>query len=164
MGVAGSGKSSVGIALAARTGALYFDGDDLHPPANIEKMSAGIPLGDSDRAPWLERVGDTLHAARGPVIVGCSALKRAYRDLIRSRAGGEVVFVHLAGSRDLIERRMSERKGHFMPTRLLDSQFADLQPLGDDETGFAIDIDRPLEEIVEDAAGKLEGMREWGRT
>lgn len=164
MGVAGSGKSSVGLALAAQVGAIYLDGDDLHPPANVAKMSAGIPLGDADRRPWLIRVGETLHAARGPVIIGCSALKRAYRDLIRDNAGGPVVFVHLAGTRALIESRMSARVGHFMPTSLLDSQFADLQPLAEDEAGFKVDIDQPLAAIVDDAARAMRGLKEWQDT
>lgn len=161
MGVAGSGKSSVGIALAPRVGAVYMDGDDLHPPSNIQKMSAGVPLDDDDRAPWLLRVGETLHAARGPIIIGCSALKRAYRDLIRSTAGGPVVFLHLAGSRELIASRMAARKGHFMPTSLLDSQFANLQPLSDDETGIVVDIAQPLEAIVDEAATRLNECGAW---
>ena len=164
MGVAGSGKSSVGIALAARVGAVYIDGDDLHPKANVDKMSAGTPLTDEDRAPWLVRVGETLHAARGPVLIGCSALKRRYRDIIRERAGGPVVFVHLTGTRSVIESRMSKRDGHFMPTSLIDSQFAALEPLGSDETGFAVDIDRTLDAVVAEAAGGLSKNRDWRGT
>lgn len=164
MGVAGSGKSSVGVALAARVDAIYMDGDDLHPAANIAKMSAGTPLNDADREPWLIRIGETLHAARGPILIGCSALKRPYRDLIRQGSGGSVIFVHLAGSRALIETRMSARQGHFMPTSLLDSQFADLQPLQDDELGFQVDIGRALDDIADTAAAQLRGMKEWQDT
>lgn len=164
MGVAGSGKSSVGLALAPRLGATYLDGDDLHPDANVAKMSAGIPLVDADRAPWLARIGAALSEAPGPVMIGCSALKRTYREAIRRHAGGPVVFVHLAGSRALIETRMSARQGHFMPVSLIDSQFADLEPLAGDEPGFAVDIGQTLPEIVEDAARKLGGMTEWQET
>lgn len=161
MGVAGSGKSSVGIALGQRVAARYIDGDDLHPATNIEKMAAGIPLTDEDRRPWLEQVGEVLRAAEGPLLVGCSALKRAYRDLIRAKAGGPVVFIHLAGSPALIAERMSARQAHFMPTSLIDSQFAALQPLAPDETGFAVDIGLPLDAVVAAAAKQLGGMREW---
>lgn len=161
MGVAGSGKSSVGLALAARVGAIYLDGDDLHPPSNVAKMSAGVPLTDADRSPWLIRIGETLHAARGPILIGCSALKRPYRDLIRQGAGGPVVFVHLVGSRSLIKARMSARQGHFMPTSLLDSQFADLQPLNADEAGFDTDIGQPLPSVIAEAEAKLTAMQDW---
>ena len=148
MGVAGCGKSSVGAAWAATGDLAYFDGDDLHPPENIAKMSAGVPLDDDDRAPWLVKVGDTLAAAEGPVAVGCSALKRKYRDIIRARAPGPVAFLHLAAGRDVILERMKVREGHFMPTTLLDSQFAALEPLEDDEFGLRIDIAQPLDKVV----------------
>lgn len=149
MGVAGCGKSTVGAALARATGAVYLDGDDLHPAVNIAKMSAGQPLTDSDRAPWLRRVGETLRDTPGPVLVGCSALRRLYRDMIRSAAAEPVGFLHLAGSRAVIEARMSLREGHFMPVSLLDSQFATLEPLGTDEAGVAVDIDQPFEAVVQ---------------
>lgn len=148
MGVAGSGKSSVGAGVAAGMDAIYFDGDDLHPPANIEKMSSGAPLNDDDRAPWLALVGAALRDAQTDTLIGCSALKRKYRDQIRAAVGGEVFFLHLAGTRAVIEDRMSAREGHFMPVSLLDSQFADLEPLEDDETGAAINIDQSLDEVV----------------
>jgi gluconokinase len=164
MGVAGSGKSTVGIALAELLGAVYIDGDDLHSDASVAKMSAGQPLTDQDRAPWLVRVGETLHAARGPVLIGCSALKRRYRDTIRAHAGGPVAFVHLSGNRDVIASRMSGREGHFMPVNLIDSQFAALEPLGPDEAGFAVDIDQPLQSLVDEAARTLEGEPGWERT
>ena len=155
MGVAGCGKSSVGAALAEALGALYEDGDDLHPQSNIDKMSAGIPLGDADRAPWLDQIGARLGAADRPLMIGCSALKRIYRDRIRAAARGPVYFLHLAGARSVIEGRMSAREGHFMPVSLLDSQFADLEPLGGDEDGIAVDIDQPLEDVVTEAARAL---------
>lgn len=145
MGVAGCGKSSVGEALALRLGIPYRDGDDLHPAANVEKMRQGVPLTDDDRWPWLDRVAQALAAP--PVIIGCSALKRAYRDRIRAGAGGPVRFVYLHGSRDLIAGRMAARQGHYMPLSLLDSQFAALEPPGQDEA-LRVDIDQPLEALV----------------
>ena len=148
MGVAGCGKSTVGAAVAKATGATYLDGDDLHPPENIAKMSAGQPLNDTDRAPWLAKVGQTLRDHVGVTLIGCSALKRSYRDIIRDAAGDPVCFLHLSGSRTVIESRMSQRTGHFMPVALLDSQFATLEPLQPDEQGVVVDIDQPLEDIV----------------
>lgn len=148
MGVSGSGKSAVGALLAERLGACYFDADPLHPGENIAKMRRGEPLTDADRAPWLDAVGRTLADAPPIAIVGCSALKRAYRDRIRQRVGAPVVFVHLSGSRDLIAIRMRGRSGHFMPLSLLDSQFAALEPPAADEHAVTVDIDRPLAEIV----------------
>jgi gluconokinase len=154
MGVAGCGKSTVGAALAGRIGAQYVDGDDLHPASNVAKMARGEPLTDDDRWPWLDRVGQALAAVEGPVIIGCSALKRRYRDRIRAEAG-PVTFVHLAGSRAVIERRMAARKGHFMPVSLLDSQFAALEPPMPDETAISVDIDRTTDEIVQAIIGQL---------
>ncbi|WP_216665465.1 gluconokinase [Pseudoruegeria sp. HB172150] len=148
MGVAGCGKSTVGAAVARRIGATYIDGDDLHPPANIAKMSAGQPLTDADRAPWLHAVGEELRDHPGRTLIGCSALRRAYRDIIRDAAREPVGFLHLSGSRALIETRMKARKGHFMPLSLLDSQFATLEPLQDDEIGLTVDIDRPFSALV----------------
>lgn len=155
MGVSGCGKSSVGAALATRLGLAYRDGDDLHPQANVDKMRAGIPLGDEDRWPWLDRVADVLHH-EAPVIIGCSALRRVYRDRIRAGAGGPVRFVHLTGSRAVIEARMTARKGHYMPPSLLDSQLATLEPPGPDEA-VSIDIDQPLAAIVDSILPALTG-------
>ncbi len=126
----------------------YADGDDLHPPANIAKMSRGEPLGDDDRRPWLLAVADRLRRD-APLVVGCSALKRRYRDWIRDGAGGPVTFVHLAGSRTLIAERMKARTGHFMPPSLLDSQFAALEPPDADERAVALDIDAPIGVLTE---------------
>jgi gluconokinase len=154
MGVAGCGKSSVGEALAQRLHIPYRDGDDLHTPQAVEKMRQGIPLTDGDRWPWLDRVAKTL-AAEAPMILGCSALKRAYRDRIRAGAGGPVTFVHLSGSRELIASRMAARTGHYMPTSLLDSQFAALEPPGPDEA-ITVDIDRPLAAITDAILTELE--------
>lgn len=153
MGVSGCGKSSVGEALGRLLDVPYFDGDDLHPAENVAKMAAGVPLTDADRWPWLDRVAAVL-AGQAPVIVGCSALKRAYRDRIRAGAGGPVRFVHLAGSRPVIEARMAARTGHFMPAALLDSQFAALEPPGPDEA-VTLDVARPVAEIAAAAADWL---------
>lgn len=155
MGVSGCGKSTVGAALAARLGLAYRDGDDLHPAANVEKMRAGQPLGDADRWPWLDRVAAVLKD-EAPVIIGCSALRRAYRDRIRSGAGGPVRFVHLSGQRDLIAARMATRAGHYMPLSLLDSQFATLEPPGPDEA-LTVDIDQPLPTLIDSILRSLEG-------
>lgn len=156
MGVAGCGKSAVGAALASRIGAAYVDGDDLHPQANIDKMRRGEPLTDNDRWPWLTLVGRKLGMAESGLILGCSALKRAYRDHIRAEAGTPVLFVHLSGSRDLIARRMGARTGHFMPTSLIDSQFAALEPPSAEEGAITVDIDASLEAIVTAIAEQLE--------
>ena len=153
MGVSGCGKSSVGARLAARLGLNYRDGDDLHPPENVAKMRAGMPLTDGDRWPWLDRVGQVL-LAEAPVIVGCSALKRAYRDRIRTAAGGPVTFVHLAGSQEVIAARMALRQGHYMPLSLLDSQFAALEPPAAEEA-ITVSIDQPLEALVADILRQL---------
>ncbi|MFF3248554.1 gluconokinase [Streptomyces sp. NPDC002870] len=155
MGVAGTGKTTIGPLLAAALGVPYAEGDDFHPPANIAKMSAGIPLDDSDRWPWLDAIGQWAQSRAGlGGVVSSSALKRSYRDRLRA-AAPDAVFLHLTGDRALIERRMSERKGHFMPAALLDSQFATLQPLGGDEAGVTVEVSGTPEEITERAAAAL---------
>ncbi|MGW5972343.1 gluconokinase [Streptomyces sp. NPDC055186] len=160
MGVAGTGKTTIGPLLATRLDVPYAEADEFHPEANIAKMSAGTPLTDEDRLPWLDAIGDW---ARGRVglggVVSCSALKRSYRDRLRAAAPG-MVFVHLTGDRALIEDRMSHREGHFMPTALLDSQFATLQPLEPDEVGIAVDVTGSPQEITERALTALEGLSE----
>ena len=155
MGVSGSGKTAVGTTLAARLGVAYRDGDDLHPPENVAKMSRGEALTDDDRWPWLTKVGRALADSKGPLIIGCSALKRSYRDHIVREAGGPVGFLHLAGSRAVIEARMKARKGHFMPPALLTSQFAALEPPGPDENAIAVDIDQPVEAVVDAIIARL---------
>ncbi len=157
MGVAGCGKSTIGAALAPKLGATYLDGDDLHPAANVARMARGEPLRDQDRWPWLDLVGARLAQASGPTIIGCSALKRAYRDRIRASAG-DVTFVHLSGSRALIAARMAKRTGHFMPLSLLDSQFAALEPPGPDEGALTVDIDRTSDEVVAAILAGLAGQ------
>ncbi|MET7607462.1 gluconokinase [Streptomyces avermitilis] len=158
MGVAGTGKTTIGPLLAARLGVPYAEGDDFHPPANIAKMSAGVPLDDADRMPWLDAIGAWAHDRAGlGGVVSSSALKRSYRDRLRAAAPG-VVFVHLTGDRQLIEDRMSHRQGHFMPTALLDSQFATLQPLAADEAGVAVDVAGGPGEISERAVTALRAL------
>ncbi|MBJ6638031.1 gluconokinase [Streptomyces sp. DHE7-1] len=158
MGVAGTGKTTIGPLLAARLGVPYAEGDDFHPRANIEKMTAGVPLEDADRWPWLEAIGHWAHGRSGlGGVVSSSALKRSYRDRLRSVAPG-VVFLHLTGDRELIEDRMSHRQGHFMPTALLDSQFATLQPLETDEAGVAVDVAGSPEEITARAVRALDAL------
>ncbi|MCF3641791.1 gluconokinase [Rhizobium sp. TRM95111] len=157
MGVAGCGKSTVGVALAERIGAVYLDGDVLHPPENIAKMSRGEPLDDADRWPWLTLVGRSLAAPATPLVVGCSALKRRYRDHIRLEAGASVALIHLAGSRDLIAARMTARTGHFMPAALVESQYAALEPPGSDENTIDVDIDQPIDAIIDRIARLLGG-------
>ncbi|MEM8786689.1 MAG: gluconokinase [Pseudomonadota bacterium] len=157
MGVSGCGKTSVGRALA-RQGALAFvDGDTLHPQSNIDKMASGVPLDDADRAPWLGHVGRVLAGHDGPVAIGCSALKRQYRDLIRREAGAAVHFVHLAAPRAVLQARVDARAGHFMPPALLDSQYAALEPLEPDESGQVIDIAQPFDQVVAAAADYVKG-------
>ncbi|MFF3979953.1 gluconokinase [Streptomyces sp. NPDC055808] len=155
MGVAGTGKTTIGPLVAERLGVPYAEGDDFHPAANVAKMSAGIPLDDDDRLPWLDAIGAWAHGRAGlGGVVSSSALKRSYRDRLRAAAPG-AVFLHLTGDRALIEHRMAERKGHFMPAALLDSQFATLQPLGPDEAGVAVDVSGTPEDIAERAAAAL---------
>jgi gluconokinase len=148
MGVAGSGKSTVGRALADALGWDFCEGDDLHPAENVAKMAAGEPLTDDDRRPWLARVRAWIdeHVAAGtPGVITCSALKRAYRDVLRDE---HVVFVNLHGTREQLVTRLAARQGHFMPVSLLDSQLATLEPLGPDERAVAVDIAvRPAEQV-----------------
>lgn len=155
MGVAGCGKSTVGAALSEQLEIPYQDGDDLHSAAAVEKMRAGIPLTDDDRWPWLDRIANTLKSD-APLIIGCSALRRTYRDRIRAGAGGPVTFVHLAGDRDLIASRMASRSGHYMPLSLLDSQFATLEKPRPDEA-IEVTIDKPMDAIVGQVLSHLGG-------
>ncbi|MFA5707728.1 gluconokinase [Mycolicibacterium sp.] len=149
MGVSGSGKSVVGAALAQRLRVPFGDADDFHPEANIAKMSAGHPLDDDDRYPWLERIGQWLAEHGDGGVVGCSALKRKYRDQLRSHHP-DTVFLHLTGTIELIGRRQASRPGHFMPASLLQSQFDTLENLGDDERGIEIDVDQSIDSIVDE--------------
>jgi gluconokinase len=149
MGVSGSGKSTVGSALAQRLRVPFVDADTLHPPSNIAKMSAGEPLTDEDRYPWLERVGEWLTRHHGGGVVSCSALKRKYRDQLRTHCAS-IEFLYLSGSPEVIGTRMAARPGHFMPAALLQSQFDALEPLGVGEAGVTADISQGVENIVDD--------------
>lgn len=151
MGVAGSGKTTVATLLAQRTGTPQAEADDFHPEANVRKMAAGVPLTDADRQPWLERLRDWLTAeadAGRSAVVTCSALRRPYRDLLRT-AHGRVRFVHLDGSPELLASRIGARTDHFMPATLLPSQLATLEPLDDDEDGFVLDVAHSPAELVD---------------
>ena len=148
MGVSGSGKSTVGSALARRLGVPFADADDLHPPENVAKMAAGHPLDDQDRLPWLEMVGAWLAAHPDGGVMSCSALKRAYRDQLRRHAP-QARFLLLDGPQDVIARRQADRPGHFMPASLLRSQLATLEPLEPDEDGVVIDVDQGVDQIVQ---------------
>ena len=152
MGVAGCGKSTVGAALAGRLGKPFLDADDFHPAANVAKMSRGVPLTDGDRWPWLDRLAQALRdeAERtGMAVAGCSALRRAYRQRLIATAGEPILFVFLQGSRDIVNERMATRSGHFMPTALLDSQFATLEPPGADENALVFDISASVSALAE---------------
>jgi gluconokinase len=149
MGVSGSGKSTVGAALAQRLRVPFGDGDDLHPPENVAKMTAGQPLNDDDRSPWLDAIGQWLADHHDGGVMSCSALKRKYRDQLR-RHCADVEFLHLSGSPEVISKRQASRPGHFMPASLLQSQFATLEPLEPDEHGIAIDVDQNIDSIVDD--------------
>jgi len=139
MGPSGCGKSTLARALAQALDYQLVEGDELHPPANVRKMQSGQPLDDADRAPWLDAVAAAL--ARNDstgVVATCSALKRRYRDQLRA-AAGPLIFVLPLAAREVLAQRLAKRAGHFMPASLLDSQLGDLEPLAEDEAGFAID-------------------------
>ena len=148
MGVAGAGKTVVGARLAEQTGGRFIDADDLHPESNVEKMRTGEPLTDADRWPWLATVGQTLSNQPGLAFAACSALKKSYRAALTKAAGEPVLFIHLDGPKSLIASRMQKRTGHFMPTSLLDSQFAILEKPAADETAIGVAIDRSVAQIV----------------
>jgi gluconokinase len=157
MGVAGSGKTTLGERLASTLGWPFAEGDRFHPTANLAKMSAGVPLDDADRRPWLRALADwiaTRAAAGEPAVVACSALKRGYRDVLRSGAD-DVAFLHLDGSAALLAERLGARKGHFFPADLLASQCATLQPLAPDERGATIDAALDLDRQIDAALRSL---------
>jgi gluconokinase len=157
MGVSGSGKTTIGEQLAARIGWRYEDADTFHPAANVAKMSAGHPLTDEDRWPWLRAIADEIDrasAAGERVVIGCSALRRVYRDvLVHGRS--DIRIIYLEGTQALIAGRLGERKGHFMPPGLLTSQFKTLEPPAPDEHAVTVSIDAPAETIVDDILRQL---------
>lgn len=161
MGVSGSGKTTVAVLLSAALGCQFQEGDDLHPPENVEKMHGGTPLTDTDRVPWLRKIAEEIDGwrARGESgVLTCSALKRSYRDII---IGGrsDVTLVYLKGSRDLIHKRMAARHEHFMPVGLLDSQFATLQEPTADEHPITVDVGGRPTEIVGEIVRQLEARQ-----
>lgn len=150
MGVSGSGKSVIGEKLAEELGWNYYDGDDYHSKENKEKMGAGIPLADSDRWPWLETLANLIREKKEKIIIGCSALKQAYRDLLC--VSSDVIVVYLKGDFELIKKRMEARKGHFFKADMLASQFADLE---EPTTGVTVSIDDSIEGVVDQIRTKL---------
>jgi len=152
MGITGSGKSTVGARLAHELGVDFVEGDDYHSPGNVRRMASGVPLTDEDRGSWLRALATRIREARNAgtgLVVACSALKRSYRDLLRA-AAPELRFVFLNGSRALIAGRLADRRGHYMPASLLDSQIATLEEPAVDEHALAYDISEPAQEIVDD--------------
>jgi gluconokinase len=161
MGVSGSGKSSVGEKIAEALHLPFVEGDALHPASNVEKMSKGIPLTDEDRMPWLDRIGEAMKAslAKGEgTIVSCSALKHIYRERLRAAAGGNLYFVHLEGSKELLTDRMGHRKGHFMPTSLLESQLETLEVPTGEPGVVTVHIDDTIEGIAAEALKALAAL------
>ena len=159
MGVAGCGKSAVGSVLAEMLGWTFVEGDSLQPAANVARMASGLPLTDAHRWDWLDAVGAAIALAgrKGEgSVAACSALKRAYRDRLRSY-DDRILFIHLEIDKATAASRVAARKGHFMPPSLVDSQFADLQPPGPDEMAVLLDATRPVEQLVAQAAAILHG-------
>jgi gluconokinase len=153
MGVSGSGKTLIGAMLARVLDVEFVEGDDLHPPDNVQRMAAGIPLTDENRRGWLTRIAERLRDAKRAglgLVVSCSALKRIYRDLLRSAGASDVRFVYLAGSRQLLAERLANRRGHFMPASLLESQLAILEEPSPDEHAWVCDIRKTPDAIVAD--------------
>lgn len=159
MGVCGSGKTVCGEALAGALGVPFADADTFHPEANVQKMAAGHPLTDEDRAPWLAAIGAWLHDhGESGAVVTCSALRRSYRDQLRAKAPG-VPFLHLAGPAAVVTDRVAARAEHFMPSSLVESQYAILEPLGADEAGLTIDFEKSVDEIVGEMRDYLTSTR-----
>ncbi len=159
MGVSGCGKSALGQRLAAALGVDFVEGDALHPPANVQRMAAGIALTDADRLGWLQTLAERLREKQGAgqgLVVACSALKRSYRDLLREGAA-DARFIHLHGDAQLLAARLAQRAGHYMPASLLPSQLQTLEPPLPDERALSFDISRPVDEIVQAALQQLKG-------
>jgi carbohydrate kinase (thermoresistant glucokinase family) len=155
MGVCGCGKTTVGRVLAARLGLPFIEGDELHPPANVARMAAGVPLTDADREGWLQAVGAALAAAPQGAVASCSALKRRYREQLRAQVGG-LRFVHLHGEPALLAERLATRQGHYMPAALLPSQLQILEPPAADEAALTLPITATADALAEQARAWLE--------
>jgi gluconokinase len=161
MGVSGAGKTSIAELLASRLQCAFVEGDKLHPEANVKKMAEGTPLTDEDRWPWLEVIGENLHSARSrneDIVVTCSALKKVYRDRLRSAGGEPLYFLFLKGSPELLADRMGHRTGHFMPSSLLQSQLATLESPEGESGVVTVDIDATVPQIVDAAIAKLQQL------
>lgn len=159
MGVSGSGKSTIGAALAERLNGEFLEGDTYHPAANIDKMRHGIALSDDDRAEWLDTLSGAISEKAGrkpgtPIVISCSALKKTYRARLR-QADPELRLVYLAGSQELLARRMACRRNHFMPPQLLASQLATIDPPGAEERPIVVDVSRNVDEIIDDVSRQL---------
>lgn len=152
MGVAGAGKTTIGKLLAEKLKWKFYDADDFHPKENKEKINKGIPLTDEDRLPWLLAIRDLIGRLKAPAVIACSALKEAYRQMLEE-GGGDIRFVYLAGSPDLIKDRLMERKGHFAGASILESQLGALE---EPEDALRVDIGRDPESIAEDIIRKLD--------
>jgi len=167
MGVSSSGKSTVGQSIARRLHVPFLDGDGYHPEANVEKMRAGIPLTDEDRWPWLERLAGALHEAaekKDASVGACSALKRAYRDFLTEKAGEPITFVYLDGSREVIGERMAKRSHEYMPTSLLDSQFATLEvPDPASENVLVVPVTDSVDKITQTVTKALDHLKTFKR-
>jgi gluconokinase len=157
MGVSGCGKTTVARELSARTGLLFAEADDFHSASSVERMRAGVPLDDADRQPWLRELAAwqaAQHAQGVSTVLACSALRRSYRDILRSGVA-DLEFVHLAGPAEVIRERLAQRTGHYMPTSLLESQIATLELLEPDEPGVVLDVSRPTQQLVSEAIRRL---------
>ncbi len=159
MGVSGTGKTTIGAGIAERLGMEFIEGDSFHPRANIDKMSSGTPLDDDDRKPWLHAIADEIHrldSAEVSSVTACSALRRIYRDWLRA-GDKDIFFVHLDTAFDVLLERM-EKRTHFMPPSLLQSQFDTLEPLERDENGLVISDDQSIDAVIQTA---VEGIDHW---
>jgi carbohydrate kinase (thermoresistant glucokinase family) len=165
MGVSGSGKTAVGERLAAELGLAFIEGDDHHPEANVTKMAAGIPLTDEDRSPWLRTLADVVaarHRRDAGTVLACSALRRAYRDALRAAAPlNESFVIQLDADEATLRSRLEQRRGHYMPASLLESQLATLEPLEPEESGVVLDATQPEPEVVGRAVAAI---RAWHAT
>ncbi|WEV74592.1 gluconokinase [Bifidobacterium sp. ESL0798] len=164
MGVAGCGKTTVAQAVRDRLGFVMAEGDDFHPKANVDKMSHGIPLTDEDRWPWLETISQWMtdqDKQGNSTVVSCSALKKEYREVLHKHV--DVLFVHLSGTQELIGDRLAKRKGHYMPPSLLPSQFADLEPLQEDENGVTVSVEGDPATVESRAIDAIKHYEETGK-